>query len=56
MFVETESATDFKDFEALHNNILDIDDQLFYSDVQMKVGQMYYELRQSFETFRRIAI
>jgi hypothetical protein len=27
-FVESESATDFKDFEALHNIVFDIDDRL----------------------------
>ncbi len=37
-FVESESATDFKGFEALHNIVLDIDDQLLCSDVQMEVG------------------
>jgi hypothetical protein len=41
---EFESATDFKGFEALHNTVLDIDDQLLCSDVQMEVGQMYDEL------------
>ena len=29
IFVEYESATDFKGFEALYNVVLDIDDQLF---------------------------
>ena len=33
-FVEFKSATDFKVFEALHNIVLDIDDQLLCSDVQ----------------------
>ena len=37
-FVESESATNFKGFEALYNNVLDIDDQLLCSDVQMEVG------------------
>ena len=52
-FVESESATDFKGFEALHNIVLDIDDQLLCSDVQTEAGQMYDELRRSFETFQR---
>ena len=52
-FDESESATDFKRFEALHNTIPDIDDQLLCSDVQMEARQMYDELRQSFETFQR---
>ena len=43
-FVEVESATNFKGFEALHNIVLDIDDQLLCSDVQTEVGQMYDEL------------
>ncbi len=52
-FVESESATDFKGFEALHNIVLDIDDQLRCSDVQTEVGQLYDELRRSFQTFQR---
>ena len=51
MFVESESATDLKGFEALHNIVLDIDDELLCSDVQMEAGQMYDQLRRSFETF-----
>ena len=51
--VEFERATDFKGFEALHNTVLDIDDQLLCYDVQMEAKQMYDELRQSFETFQR---
>ena len=35
---EYESATDFKDFEALYNIVFDIDDQLLCSDVQTEVG------------------
>ena len=31
--VEYESATDFKGFEALHNIVLNINDQLLCSDV-----------------------
>ena len=42
--VGSESATDFKGFEALHNIVLDIDDQLLCFDVQTKVGHMYDEL------------
>jgi hypothetical protein len=44
-FVESESANDFKGFEALHHTILDIDDQLNCSDVQTEARQMYDELR-----------
>ena len=50
-FIEDESATNFKGFEALHNIILDIDDQLLCSNVQTEVGHMYDNLRRSFETF-----
>ena len=39
-FVEYESATNFKGFEALHNIVLDIDDILLCSNVQAEVGQM----------------
>ena len=48
---ESKSATDFKSFEALHNIVLNIDDQLLCSDVQTEVGEMYDELRRWFETF-----
>ena len=37
-FVESKSATDFKGFEALHNNVLDINDQ--FSNVQIEAKQM----------------
>ena len=33
-FAEHESATDFKGFEALHNIVLDVDNQLLCYDVQ----------------------
>ena len=52
-FVEFESATDFKGFEALHNIVLDIDDQSLCSDVQTEIVQMYDELRRLFEMFQR---
>ena len=35
-FAESGSAIDFKGFEALHNIVLDIDDQLLCSNVQME--------------------
>ena len=49
--VNLKRVTDFKGFEALHNIVLDIDDQLLCSDVQTEAEQMYGELWQSFETF-----
>ena len=52
-FVESKSAIDLKGFEALHNTVLDIDDQLLCSDVQTEVEWMYEELRRSFEMFQR---
>ena len=51
--VESESVTDFKGFEALHNIVLDIGNQLLYSHVQTKDGHTYDELRQSFKTFQQ---
>ena len=54
-FAKLKSATYFKDFEALHNIVLDIDNQLHCSDVQTEAGQMYDELQWSFETFQRNA-
>ena len=50
--VEYESATDFKGIKALQRNVLDIDDQLLCSTVQMEVEQMYDELRRSSVTFQ----
>jgi hypothetical protein len=43
-FVESESVTDFKGFEALHSIVLDIDDQLLCFDVQTEARHMYDEL------------
>ena len=43
-FVESESAIDLKGFEALHNNVLDLDDQFLCANVQMKAEQMCDEL------------
>ena len=51
-FAKIESATDFKGFQALHNIVLDINNQLLCSNVQTEVEEMYDELRQSFETFQ----
>jgi hypothetical protein len=42
-FVESENANDFKGFEALYNIVLDIDNQLLYSDVQMEVVKHMYD-------------
>ena len=50
--VDFESTTDFKDFEALHSIVLDIDNQLLCSDVQTEAGQMSDELQRSFEAFQ----
>ena len=52
-FVESNSATDFKGFETLHNTVLDIDDQLLCTDVQTEAEQIYDELQRLFETFQR---
>ena len=40
-------------FEALHNTVLNINNQLLWSDVQTEAGQMYDELRRWFETFNK---
>jgi signal recognition particle GTPase len=53
-FARSESATNFKGFEALHNIVLDIDNQLLCSDVQTEaIKHMYDELRRSFETYQQ---
>ena len=54
IFFEFGSATDSKDFEALHNTVLGVDDQSLCSDVRTEIEQMYDELRRSFEMFQRI--
>ena len=54
IFAKFESATDFKGFEVLHNNVLDIDNQLLCSDVQTEDGQMFVELRQSLRHFYKM--
>ena len=51
-FVESKSATNFKGLEALHNNVLNIDDQTLCSNIQMEAEQMYDELRRSIKTFQ----
>lgn len=50
-FVESESAIDLKGFEAIHNTVLNMDDQLLCSNVQTEAEQMYDELQRSFKTF-----
>ena len=52
-FGRSECATNFKGVEAPHNIVLNIDDQLLCSGVQTEAGEMYDELRRSFETFQR---
>ena len=52
-FVESENATNFKGFEAIHNTVLDIDNQLLCSDVQTEVEHMHDVLRQMFKAFQR---
>ena len=54
-YVGLKSVIDFKGFEALHNIVLDIDNQLLCSDVQTEVGQMYDELQWSFEMLQQNA-
>ena len=49
-FNGSESATDFKGFEALHNIVLDIDDQLLCFDAQTEAEHMNDEERRLFET------
>ena len=51
-FAESESATDFKGFEARHTTVLDIDNQLLCSHVQTEAGGIYDELWRSFEMFQ----
>ena len=43
-FAESESATNFKGFEALHSVVLNIDDRLICSDVQTEAENMYDKL------------
>ena len=50
-FAKFESDTNFK--RLWSSTVLDIDDRLLCSDVQMKVIHMYDELWQSFEVFQQ---
>ena len=50
-FAEYESATNFKGFEFLQNNVLIIKDQLHCSNVT-KFEQMYDQLQQLFKMFQ----
>ena len=50
-FVDIESATDFKGFEALHSTVIDVRDPLLCSDVQTEARPIYNKMRQSFEMF-----
>ena len=43
-FVESKSATNFEGFEALHNIVLDTDNQLLCSNVQTEARQTYDEM------------
>jgi hypothetical protein len=52
-FIEFESATYFKGFEALHNTILDIDDHLLCSNLQTEHEHIYDEQRRLFEMFQQ---
>jgi len=52
-FVEYESASNFKGFEALHSIVLYINDQLCCFDVQTEAQQMYDELWRLLKTFQQ---
>jgi hypothetical protein len=42
----------FKGFESLYKQVVDVEDQLLYSEVQKKVEETFYDLRKFFELFQ----
>jgi hypothetical protein len=50
--LETESHTQFEGFEALYEQVLDIEDQLLCHEVQIEADETYDDLKKSFEVFQ----
>ncbi len=50
--VESQDRVEFHGFESLYKQILDIEDQLLYFNVQIKVEETFDNLKKSFEEFQ----
>jgi hypothetical protein len=50
--VESQDKVEFHGFESLYKQILDIEDQLLYSNVQIEVEEAFDDLKKSFEEFQ----
>ena len=53
-FAEPESVTDFKGFEALHNTVLDIDNQSLCSNVQTEVNRCMMNCNDHLRCFNKM--
>ncbi len=50
--VESQDRVEFHGFESLYKQILDIEDQLLYSNVQIEAEEAFDDLKKSFEEFQ----
>jgi hypothetical protein len=50
--VGLENGVIFQGFDSLYKQVLDIDDQLLYPEVQTKVEETFDDLKKSFESFQ----
>jgi dihydroorotate dehydrogenase len=50
--VESQDKVEFHGFESLYKQILDIEDELFCSNVQTEVEEAFDDLKKSFEEFQ----
>jgi hypothetical protein len=50
--VESHDRVEFHGFESLYKQILDIEDQLLYSNVQIEAKEVFDDLKTSFEEFQ----
>jgi len=50
--VESQDRVEFHGFESLYKQILDIEDQLFCSNVQTEAEEAFDDLKKSFEEFQ----
>ncbi len=49
--VESQDRVEFHGFESLYNQIFDIEDQLFCSNVQTETEEAFDDFKKSFEEF-----
>jgi uncharacterized protein YigE (DUF2233 family) len=51
-FVESQDRVEFHGFESLYKQILDIEDHLLCSNVQIEAEEAFDDLKKSFEEFQ----